>query len=233
MTLIGADVASYQTGLDLSKVVPDLAYVIAKTSEGTYYTDPSYQGFRSQTAHLGKPFLWYHVVSQEAALNQVEHTLECVGDPTLPGMMDCERLSAPGGPTWPQILAYARQAVSAGLNLRLIYLPHWYWEQIGSPDLTPLESLGLSLVSSQYENPNSPADPGDQDSGWNSYGGLTPEFYQFTDNDPSAVGAIDLDAYRGDQDQLSALLARERDVSSAHEPLAPRARDQLWVSSDV
>ena len=206
MTIFGPDVSSYQTGLDLS-TVPDLSFVIAKTSEGTYYTDPAYQGFRNQVSRLGKPFIWYHLVSGEPADAQVEHTLRCVGEPTLPGMIDCERSSGPG-PTWAQILAYADAAASAGLNLRLVYLPHWYWQAIGSPDITPLTQRRLHLVSSDYIATGAYA--GDTGLGWNAYGGVTPELWQYTDNHPagySLAAGLDFNAYRGTPAQLEALLA--------------------------
>ena len=198
MTIFGPDVSSYQTGRDLSQV-PDTSFIIAKTSEGTYYTDTAYPGFRSQAAHLGKPFIWYHLVTPEPAADQVRHTLACVGDPTLPGMIDCEPSGDKPGPTWPQILEYVAAALDAGLNLRLYYLPHWYWEQIGSPGLAPLAKLGL--VASDY-TPTPGIYPGDGVAGWLPYGGVTPEILQDTDNQ----GGLDFNAYRGPIEDLTAFL---------------------------
>src|SRR5258708_51322 len=78
VTVFGPDISSYQHGLDLSGL-SDATFVIAKTTEGTYYTDADYQGWRRQAASLGRLFCWYHFLSDENASSQVrseEHTSE-------------------------------------------------------------------------------------------------------------------------------------------------------------
>jgi hypothetical protein len=208
MTIFGTDISSYQTGLDLS-TVPDLSFVIAKCSEGTYYTDTAYPGFRSQASRLDVPFAWYHLVSGEPAAAQVAHTLACVGDPTLPGMIDCEPSGDRPGPTWAQIQDYVRVAIGAGLNLKLMYLPRWYWARIGSPNLTPLVGW-VSLVSSGY--PGGSEYPGDSGAGWGPYGGMSPLIWQYTDN----RAGLDFNAYRGTTNQLRSILtASQGDDMSA------------------
>ena len=206
MTIFGPDVSSYQTGLDLS-TVPDVSFVIAKTSEGTYYTDNAYQGFRSQAAHLSVPFVWYHLVTPEATEAQVTHTLACVGDPSLPGMIDCEPSGSRPGPSWQDIQDYAAAALATGLNLRLLYLPYWYWQRIGSPDLTPLRELGL-VASNYTENGQY---PGDTSARWDvPYDGLEPLILQYTDNHPAGASfgaGLDFNAYRGTPTELEAFLA--------------------------
>lgn len=49
MTVFGPDISSYQAGLNLSRLT-DASFVIAKATEGTYYTDADYQGWRRQVA---------------------------------------------------------------------------------------------------------------------------------------------------------------------------------------
>ncbi|TMC49293.1 MAG: glycoside hydrolase, partial [Chloroflexi bacterium] len=89
MTIFGPDISSYQAGLDLSRLA-NASFVLAKTTEGTYYTDGDYQGWRRQCTSLGKPFVWYHFLSGEDPHAQAAHTLANVGDTTLPGMLDAE-----------------------------------------------------------------------------------------------------------------------------------------------
>ena len=181
MTIFGPDISSYQHGLNLAALGSG-AFVIAKATEGTYYTDADYEGWRLQAAALHRPFAWYHFLSGEDATAQAAHTAAKVGDGLLPGMLDAE----PAGsfrPTLAQIYAYIDAAHAAALNLRLLYLPHWYWEQLGSPDLSGLTARGVSLVSSAYPGgTGSPAAlyPGDGATGWQSYGGKTPLIYQAT-----------------------------------------------------
>lgn len=207
MTIFGPDISSYQSGLNLSRLT-DAAFVIAKTTEGTYYTDADYQGWRNQAAQLHKPFVWYHFLSGESATAQVQHTAANIGSSTLPGMLDAE----PAGsfsPTLAQILAYIDAAHTAGLNLRLVYLPHWYWQQIGSPSLSGLAARGVSLISSQYPGGSGSAGslyPGDGAAGWQSYGGMTPLIYQFTNQASDGGQTLDYNAFRGTTAQLVAVL---------------------------
>lgn len=207
MTIFGTDISSYQNGLDLSRLTAS-AFVIAKTTEGTYYTDSGYQGWRRQAAVLHKPFVWYHFLSGEDAHAQVAHTKANLGDATLPGMLDVE----PTGsfhPSLAQVLAYADAAHDAGLNLRLLYLPRWYWQQIGSPSLKPAAERGLFLVSSAYPGgTGSPAElyPGDSAPGWQSYGGMTPLLYQYTNQASDGGQALDYNAFRGSLQQFTAYL---------------------------
>jgi hypothetical protein len=207
MTIFGPDISSYQKGLDLAKLSA-ASFVIAKTTEGTYYTDSGYQGWRQQAAALGKPFIWYHFLSGEDAHAQVAHTTTNVRNMTLPGMLDVE----PNGafhPTLAQVLAYVDAAHDVGLNLRLVYLPRWFWEQLGEPDLSPLAARGLGLISSAYpggEGTPQHLYPGDSAKGWQSYGGLTPLLYQFTNQATDAGVPLDYNAFRGSLSQLLAYL---------------------------
>lgn len=207
MTCYGPDISSYQNGLDLARLTA-ASFVIAKTTEGTYYTDSGYQGWRRQAVSLHKPFVWYHFLSGEDAHAQAGHTLANVGDVSLPGMLDVE----PTGsfrPTLAQVLAYVDAADKAGLNLRLVYLPRWYWQELGSPDLTPLADRGLRLVSSAYPGGSgSPAGlyPGDGAGGWQPYGGMTPLLYQYTNQAADGGQALDYNAFRGTLQQLLTLL---------------------------
>ena len=207
MTIFGPDISSYEAGLDLSRLT-DAAFVLAKVTEGTYYTDADFPGWRAQAARISKPLFWYHFLSGENATAQADHTAAALGPTALPGMLDCE----PEGkfsPTLAQIVAYVRAAHAVGLNLRLVYLPHWYWEQMGSPDLSELAALGVHLVSSAYPGGSGTAAqlyPGDGAAGWNSYGGMTPLLYQFTDKASDGGQQVDFNAFRGSIGQLAAYL---------------------------
>jgi hypothetical protein len=207
MTVFGTDISSFQHGLDLSRLA-EASFVIAKTTEGTYYTDADYQGWRQQAARLGKLFTWYHFLSGEDVHAQAAHCLANVGDKSLPGMLDVE----PAGnytPTLAQALAFVDAAHAAGLNLRLMYLPRWVWQQMGSPDLSGLTARGVYLVSSAYPGgTGSPSHlyPGDAAAGWGGYGGLTPLLYQFTNQASDGGQPLDYNAFRGSVQQLAAYL---------------------------
>lgn len=227
MTIFGPDISSYQAGLDLARLGV-ASFVLAKTTEGTYYTDADYQGWRRQAAGIGKPFVWYHFLSGEDPHAQAAHTRANVGDLGLPGMLDAE----PAGhfsPTLAQIIAYIDAAHAEGLNLRLIYLPRWYWQQIGSPSLKPLADRGVFLVSSSYPGgTGGPAAlyPGDGAAGWQSYGGMTPLLYQFTNQASDGGQPLDYNAFRGSLDQLRAhLQATPRAPSPTPAPPATTSQE--------
>jgi len=220
VTILGPDISSFEAGIDLSKL-PDASFVIAKASEGTYYTDAYYPGWRRQAATLGLPFVWYHFLSTEDAESQVAHTKACIGDATLPGMLDFEPTSTMR-PTLKQALAYADAAAAAGLKLRLVYLPHWYWQELGSPDLTGLTTRGLYLVSSNYPGGTGNPEqlyPGDSAAGWQSYGGVTPLIYQYTDKASDGGKSEDFNAFRGSAAQLRAYLGAAPTTSTGGTPM--------------
>lgn len=206
-TIFGTDISSFQHGLDLSRLAA-AAFVIAKTTEGTYYTDADYDGWRRQAAALGKTFAWYHFLSGEDVHAQVAHCLAHVGDKALPGMLDVE----PTGnytPTLAQALAWIDAAHAAGLNLRLAYIPRWLHQQWDSPSLSGLVSRDVYLVSSSYPGGSgTPAAlyPGGGAAGWLPYGGVTPLIYQFTSQ--ASDGGMDLDynAFRGTLAELQQIL---------------------------
>jgi len=206
-TIFGPDISSFQAGLNLAKLA-DAAFVIAKVTEGTYYKDDDFPGWRAQAAQVGKPLIWYHFLSGEGAAAQAAYTSKILGPTALPGMLDCE----PEGkfaPTLAQIIAYVKASHAAGLNLRLVYLPRWYWERLGSPDLSELAALGVHLVSSAYPGGSGTAAqlyPGDSAAGWNSYGGMTPLLYQFTDKASDGGQQVDFNAFRGSIGQLAVYL---------------------------
>lgn len=102
-------------------------------------------------------------------------------------------------------------AVTGGYPLA-VYLPHWYWEQIGSPNLSGIKGV---LVSSNYPVTATDLftnlyrrDGGDSGPGWSSYGGKSPALWQFCSSAsvPGVVGACDVNAFKGTAEQFIALV---------------------------
>ncbi len=79
MSMNGIDVASYQTGIDLSVVPCD--FVIIKATEGNYYTNPDFARAYDQAIAQGKKVGIYHyangIVSAET---EAAYFLDTVGD---------------------------------------------------------------------------------------------------------------------------------------------------------
>ena len=77
MSLQGIDIASYQTGIDLSVVHLDFA--IVKATQGTGYTNPDYSRAISQVLGAGRLGGAYHYVSGGNAQAEADHFIDVVG----------------------------------------------------------------------------------------------------------------------------------------------------------
>ncbi len=197
MTIRFPDVSNFQQGLSLRGAVA----AFAKATEGTTITDQSYVTFRTQARQLGIPFAGYHFVNATDINQQAAHAHSVLG--STPAIWDAEV----EGATVPRLVALTSAFRRLGGNPRLVYLPHWWWQDIGSPDLRPLAAAGLALVSSNYTTYS------DTGPGWASYGGMAPTIWQYTDQQPFNGQQVDFNAYRGTVDQLRALLGGGDDVT--------------------
>lgn len=93
---------------------------------------------------------------------------------------------------------------TSGRVLPLLYLPRWWWEQLGRPDL---RGLAPALWSSRYVN-NLPGAPGHifgrvPAEFWNGYGGLNVAVLQFSDESTIAGHTpVDANAFGGTRPEL-------------------------------
>ena len=98
------------------------------------------------------------------------------------------------------------QAIEArGVRVALSYIPRWYWDRIGRPDLSRVPGL----IQSSYVSGTGFASvlyPGDGSIRWAAYGGRQPDILQFTDRALIAGKRLDANAFRGSPDQLRTLL---------------------------
>lgn len=212
MTLFLTDIASYQAGLVLGNIKPDCVGVFVKATQGVNYVDPFYAAWRAEASKAGLLFAAYHYDTTDDVNAQVAHIAANIGDKKVPLMFDVEK----GSGDLANTINLIKASSAAGLNPRVTYLPKWYWEQIGSPDLRPLSEL-VAITSSDYPSgqPGTPFQlyPGDSASGWASYGGITPTFYQFTDMGLVGGQKLDVNAYRGSMEQLAHALGLDSPVS--------------------
>lgn len=187
MTIFFPDVSSYTPNVDPA------AYpvLLARATLSSTITDPSYTTFKAKAAAAGTVFVAYHWLNHGNLQAQAQHCFSVVG-PGVPLMLDVE--DEPGntgynGPvTVPDIIGFASVYRALGGTASLCYLPFWYWSgAMSTPDLTPLNTAGLHLVSSNYPTAGYTEDG----PGWAPYGGATPVQWQFTDT------PIDMNAFRG------------------------------------
>jgi hypothetical protein len=218
VTIFFPDVSHYNAGANLTGA----AALIAKATQGVSSVDPTFAAFRAQAAGLGIPFVAYHWVDDSDPLGQAQHAYSVAG--AVPMMWDAEAVGADVA----RLVEMTHRYRALGGNPRLVYLPHWWWVDLGSPDLRPLTAAGLALVSSDYPA----AGYSDTGPGWAPYGQVGPVIWQYTDS------PIDHNAYRGTVDQLRALLglttppgANMRVISVADGPQASFCF-LCWVGPD-
>jgi GH25 family lysozyme M1 (1,4-beta-N-acetylmuramidase) len=177
--------------------------VAAKCTEGQATVDAQYDNFRAQANHAGLLFAAYHYLwSDSPASAQAYNLASHIGDKSIPVMIDCE---AGGGANLAKCVAFRDELQQRGIRVSLLYLPHSWWQQIGSPSLAT-----WTVVNANYGvNPAGTGTdlyPGDGSARWDAYGGRVPALLQFgsqcrIDGWPND---LDVDAWRGTLDELKA-----------------------------
>lgn len=188
-----------------------------KVSEGNYYADPFWPAVRDWCAANSVPCIGYHYVTEDDPASQAAKFVSNGGGTVA--MLDVEANSGDIGNFWAVVNAFN----AAGVQINLSYIPHWYWEQIGSPDLSQVPGL----ISSSYFGNNAYGSViyenagGDGGAGWNAYGGATPAIWQFTDGALVGGKSVDANAFRGSLTDLTALLTGVPEPSAPPAPPAP------------
>lgn len=216
MTIFFPDVASYQAGLDLSGALA----VIIKATEGTGYTNPEWANFHAEAARHGTLALGYHFLSAGNGAGQAAHCRKVAG--AHPLMLDFE--PATSRPRVADAVSFIDAYRTAGGLCWLLYLPHWYWQELGSPNLEPFAKRGMILVSSNYGGYTD----SNAGAGWQPYGGMTPRIWQYSSTTPFNRQKVDFNAFRGnyagrqDPPAVAACLAEFRSlVSTGRDHPAP------------
>jgi hypothetical protein len=194
MTIFYPDISGYQAGVSLAGTVA----CCAKSTEGTGYMNPDYRPAQQRSAKSGAFFFGYHFLHGGNASGQASWCHQQVGG--IPHMLDWE--GGPGTPGVGDATGFIDEFRHLGGVCNLMYLPHWYWQQIGSPSLTPLAQRGMTLVSSAYTTYS------DTGEGWAPYGGMAPKIWQYTDAFHFNGQNVDFNAYKGTVDQLRALVGK-------------------------
>src|SRR5690625_226023 len=168
----------------------------------------------------------YHYVTTDDPAAQARLYRDHVGDPSIPCMLDFEANSGDLANFWAVVRAFN----AAGIEIALSYIPHWYWQQIGRPDLTGVPGL----VSSSYPGGNGYASAlyewggGSHGAGWASYGGAHPAVWQFTDRARIAGIQVDANAFRGTLNDFKAMLG-VTGGGTMPEPLSPEQDNQIQL----
>lgn len=180
------------------------SWIEAKVSEGASFADPTFTTIYHACQANNILCVGYHFVNNDDPRSQAQNFKAALNGVDVPVMLDWELGS------WPQYQAVWQAFVDIGLTPALEYIPHWYWQQEGSPNLSDV----TKLVSSSWVNGTGYASalyPGPNWNGWNAYGGSTPVICQFTNQAQVAGMALDADAFRGTLDDFKTLLGLQGD----------------------
>jgi phosphatidylserine/phosphatidylglycerophosphate/cardiolipin synthase-like enzyme len=200
MTTFGIDISHFQHGLDLARVKSeDYSFVMVKATEGRTVRDADWPGFRDAAKAAGLYLAAYHFLrSDSTAAQQAANLAGHIGDTSIPVMIDAETGTSGSAPDLNMVTSFKTECEALGLRVTMLYLPHWYWEQIGRPSLA---GINMALVASNYgadpEGFGSAVYPGDASNRWNAYGGLDVTVLQFGSKIKVAGQRVDGDAYRG------------------------------------
>lgn len=209
MVLWGCDVhPDFQRGLNIEQVRAEgFDFLAVKVSEGT----GTFGGLdwirRGQACGL-LPLGYHYLRSGDEVAQAAVFCQQLAAAGGVPGMLDAEAITAVGQTptlTVAGIHRFLDACASNGARVPLLYLPRWYWQRMGSPDLSGLPTLwassyvaGTGYASVLYEAVTPSA--------WAAYGGLPVSVLQFTDRALVAGQRIDADAFLGTRDDFTKLL---------------------------
>lgn len=166
----------------------------------------------------------YHFLHHGAGAKQAEWCFMNVG-PNTPLMLDVEP-TAGSAPNLGDIADFVAEYRKLGGTVHLLYLPHWYWQELGSPSLKALADADFRLVSSDYVTYSADGP------GWEGYGGASPAVWQFSDATRFNGFECDFNAYRGTLAQLKSI-ARTGHLPADPPPANGKALnpvDNIWAS---
>ena len=193
MTIHFPDVSPFQGGIPLAGAVA----ACLKTTEGSSWSAGKWFTDAVARAHAAGAFpMAYHFLHQGNGAGQAAWCNSRDGG--LPLMLDCEPTGL-SKPTVADAAAFVDAYRKGGGVCNLIYFPHWYHGQLGSPSLGPLVSRKMALWSSAYTAYS------DSGPGWAGYGGMNPAIWQFTDKQAFGGQHVDFSAFKGTVAQLRAL----------------------------
>lgn len=225
MTLHFPDVYSGQAGIPFTGA----PIAIVKATQGTGYVNPDFAPAQARAATAGAYLCGYHFLEAGGGAAQAAHCHAIAG--TVPLMLDMEEAPDGGQPGVPDAVAFIDRYRALGGTCFLLYLPHWYWQRIGSPSLAPLISRGMLLVSSNYTTYS------DDGPGWAAYGGMKPAVWQYTSTATfNGHHPVDMNAFKGTVAGFRSLATTGKDVpvqSPPPPPVAPPYPSPTHLSQTV
>jgi hypothetical protein len=231
MATFGLDISHHQGAFDIGRAAGEgCEFFILKATEGSGFTDSRFAENLRKTRAAGKLVAAYHYQrSNVSAASQVAH-IQRVVSKDIPVIPDVEANSGGVGLTRDIV----NRLRSAGYKVPLLYLPRWYWQQIGSPSLEGLPPLWSSRYPDMRQGSLSDEYADVPSHYWDGYGGLPVAVLQFTSSARVAGRSpIDGNAFRGSAADLRGLFGRIGGGGAApgqedDMPLSDKDIERIW-----
>lgn len=222
MTLQGVDVASWQAGIDFTKVPAD--FVIAKATQGTNYVNPDCDRVIQQCIKLGKLHGTYHYVDGSGAVAEADYYVNNVKGYIGKGVLaiDWESGSNKAWGNYSYLDALVARVIAVTGVRPMIYAQASVYAQVA-----PIaQKYNCAIWCAQYADMNA---TGYQDKPWNE-GAYTCAIRQYSSAGRlhGWNGNLDLDKFYGDANAW----AKYAGASVAPAP-APAMVDPLAGKSDA
>ncbi|MEU6580677.1 GH25 family lysozyme [Nocardia sp. NPDC046763] len=204
MTLYGIDISNNNgADIDMNEVKAEgFDFVLAKVSEGDYFIDETWPIYRDAARAAGLALAGYHYVRRDCDIDAQADLFVRHLDGAA-AMLDFESDSGGIDTFW----ALVRAINARGVKVALSYVPRWYWQDIGCPDLSQVPGLIQSAYVTSSGAAASAMYPGDDSPFWAAFGGKSVDILQFTDTALVAGHTVDANAFRGTRAELDELLA--------------------------
>lgn len=191
MGVFGVDVSNHNKTFDFRGW--DFAFI--KASQGNWFEDLLFQQHLRNARAANCLVAAYHYQETSSPESQVALIKRLVPI-DLPIIIDVER-GGGGVDTTRRLVDLLRKE---GYTVPFLYLPRWYWNEIGQPDLRGLPRLWGSWYPDYVARPREEGLGMVPQSAWSDYGGNNVAMIQFTST------PFDQDYYPGSRDELARLL---------------------------
>lgn len=191
MGVFGVDVSNHQSSFNFS----GWEFAFIKATQGNWFRDGRFNQHLTNARNAGCLVAAYHYQETSSVASQVD-LIKSVVPAGMPVIIDVERGS--GGVDITRALVTRLRA--EGYHVPFVYIPRWYWREIGQPDMSGLPSLWASWYPDYVARPREEGIAKVPQSAWSSYGGLSVSVMQFTSS------PFDQNWYPGTRDQLAAIL---------------------------
>jgi hypothetical protein len=223
VTLYGVDVhPEFQRGISIEQIAAEgFEFLSVKLSEGTsskWETIGSADWIK-RGKDAGMACLGYHYAQPGDIPNQAKVFAASLARCGVPGVIDAEAVTTRAGFNVPtltisMIRELHNRLLGLGAVIPFIYLPRWWWQLIGSPDLTGLPLLWSSSYPSSRQAPASVLYEAVTPDRWSTYGNGTVAVLQFAETGLVAGRAVDVNAFPGTRAQFDNLISGPRPLSA-------------------